>query len=139
MPRFTSTRKTRRRWPKRWQASPERRRTSGTCARRRSRGRANSRGSARRALPERCMTLRDASSEKTRVLFVSPEAPMAGAGGGGLRSASLLEYLREKYSVDVVQFSLRPHSKTAVARGWRNFRRLVRGVPPLFDRYSGYD
>jgi glycosyltransferase involved in cell wall biosynthesis len=39
----------------------------------------------------------------------------------------------------VVDFSLRPHSKSVAARAWRNAGRLVRGVPPLFDRYSGYE
>ncbi len=72
-------------------------------------------------------------------LFLSPEAPVPGSGGGGWRSASLLEYLRRKYAaVDVVDFTLRPHSKSVPARVWRNSMRLVRGVPPLFDRYSGY-
>jgi glycosyltransferase involved in cell wall biosynthesis len=51
----------------------------------------------------------------------------------------LLAYLRNKYSVDVADFKLRPHSKTTAARIWRNTKRLVRGVPPLFDRYSGYE
>jgi glycosyltransferase involved in cell wall biosynthesis len=77
--------------------------------------------------------------KQSRALFLSPEAPVAGAGGGGLRSASLLAYLRGKYAVDVVDFTLRPHSKTALARAWRNIGRLARGVPPLFDRYSGYE
>jgi len=72
-------------------------------------------------------------------LFLSPEPPIPGSGGGGLRSASLLEYLRRKYSVDVVDFTLRPHSKSFAAKAWRNSMRLLRGVPPLFDRYSGYE
>lgn len=91
------------------------------------------------------MTPQDASSRGANAfrdasaLFVSPEAPIAGSGGGGLRSASLLEYLRGKYSVEVVGFDLRPHSKAISARILRNANRLVRGVPPLFDRYSGYE
>ena len=72
-------------------------------------------------------------------VFLSPEAPVAGSGGGGLRSASLLEYLRQRYSVEVVDFTLRHHSKALAAKLWRNSRRLARGVPPLFDRYSGYE
>jgi glycosyltransferase involved in cell wall biosynthesis len=56
-----------------------------------------------------------------------------------LRSASLLEYLRQKYSVDVIDFVLRPHFKGIAAKVWRNSMRLLRGVPPLFDRYSGYE
>jgi glycosyltransferase involved in cell wall biosynthesis len=74
-----------------------------------------------------------------RVIFLSPEPPVAGTGGGGLRSASLLEYLRSKYSVDVVTFNLRCHSKSIPARVRRNLVRLAKGIPPLFDRYSGYD
>ena len=74
-----------------------------------------------------------------KALFLSPEAPVAGSGGGGLRSASVLAYLRKKYSVDVVDFTLRQHSKSPAARVWRNAMRLARGVPPLFDRYSGYE
>jgi glycosyltransferase involved in cell wall biosynthesis len=74
-----------------------------------------------------------------RALFLSPEAPVAGSGGGGLRSASLLEYLRRSYSVDVADFTLKPHSKSFAAKAWRNSVRLLRGVPPLFDRYSGYE
>jgi polysaccharide biosynthesis protein PslH len=74
-----------------------------------------------------------------RALFLSPEPPFAGSGGGGLRSASLLEYLRRSYSVDVIDFALKPHSKRFAAKAWRNSMRLLRGVPPLFDRYSGYE
>jgi len=72
-------------------------------------------------------------------LFLSPEPPVPGSGGGGLRSASLLEYLHRHYSVEVVDFMLSHHSKTFAARAWRNALRLARGVPPLFDRYSGYE
>jgi glycosyltransferase involved in cell wall biosynthesis len=74
-----------------------------------------------------------------RALFLSPEPPVPGSGGGGLRSSSLLEYLRRNYSVDVLDFALRPHSKSIPARVWRNSVRLLRDVPPLFDRYAGYE
>jgi polysaccharide biosynthesis protein PslH len=80
-----------------------------------------------------------ADSEKARALFLSPEPLEHGGGGGALRSASLFEYLGKKYSVDLVSFSLNRHSKKWAARAWRNFVRLARGVPPLFDRYSGYE
>jgi glycosyltransferase involved in cell wall biosynthesis len=56
-----------------------------------------------------------------------------------MRSASLLEYLRAKYCVDVVSLSLRRHSKSLPAQAWRNISRLARGTAPLFDRYSGYE
>jgi glycosyltransferase involved in cell wall biosynthesis len=85
------------------------------------------------------MKPREASLTGARALFLSPEPPLAGSGGGGLRSASLLEYLRRNHSVDVLDFALRPHSKSFAAKAWRNSVRLLRGVPPLFDRYSGYE
>lgn len=85
------------------------------------------------------MTPRERASESGTALFLSPEPPQAGAGGGGLRSASLLAYLREHYSVEVAGFELRRHSKTPLARVARNAARLIRGTPPLFDRYSGYE
>jgi glycosyltransferase involved in cell wall biosynthesis len=56
-----------------------------------------------------------------------------------MRSASLLEYLRAKYCVDVVSLSLQTHSRSLGARAWRNFSRLARGAAPLFDRYSGHE
>jgi glycosyltransferase involved in cell wall biosynthesis len=56
-----------------------------------------------------------------------------------LRSASVLEYLRSRYEVDVATFTLPNHSKSAGARAWRNAIRLARGRPPLFDRYSGFE
>ncbi len=74
-----------------------------------------------------------------RALFLTPEAPVTGSGGGGLRSASLLAYLRARYRVDVATFDVVPHSKSAPARLWRNAARLLRGRPPLFDRFSGYE
>lgn len=74
-----------------------------------------------------------------RALFLTPEEPKTGSGGGGLRSASLLAYLRDKYAVQTVTFTLRPHSKNTAARVWRNAIRLAQGRPPLFDRFSGYE
>ena len=74
-----------------------------------------------------------------RALFVSPEAPVAGSGGGGLRSASLLEYLRRHYDTTVFRFDLPRHSKSLAARAWRNGWRFLRGAPPLFDRFAGFE
>jgi glycosyltransferase involved in cell wall biosynthesis len=76
---------------------------------------------------------------KKRALFLSPEDPTPGWGGGGLRSSSLLEYLREHYQVQVLRFDLRPHSKNVSARIQRNAVRVLQGMPPLFDRFSGYE
>lgn len=88
-------------------------------------------------------------------LFLSPEAPYPMAGGGAIRSASLLEWLASRFATDVVCFhpadfagrgvrdalflDLPRHSRTPAARAWRNVRRLARGVPPLVDRFSGFE
>ena len=78
-------------------------------------------------------------SSGNSALFLSPEDPVAGAGGGGLRSASLLEYLRRHYSVEVARFTLPFHSKSFPARVWRNGWRFLRGAPPLLDRFAGFE
>ncbi len=85
------------------------------------------------------MTQPSASSAASRAFFLTPEPPVAGTGGGGLRSASLLAYLRQHYDVQVASFALPHHSKSFPARAWRNGWRFVRGAPPLFDRYSGFE
>jgi glycosyltransferase involved in cell wall biosynthesis len=74
-----------------------------------------------------------------RALFLTPEEPKTGSGGGALRSASLLAYLHDKYTVQTVTFTLQQHSKNTAARVWRNAIRLLEGRPPLFDRFSGYE
>lgn len=84
------------------------------------------------------MTKPGADSENN-ALFLTPEAPVAGTGGGGLRSASVLEYLRGRYQVQVARFTLPHHSTSMPARLWRNGLRFVRGRPPLLDRYSGFE
>ena len=78
-------------------------------------------------------------STRSRALFLTPEVPQAGTGGGGLRSASLLEYLRTRYEVQVASFAVPHHSKNLAARVWRNGWRFLRGVPPLFDRFAGFE
>jgi glycosyltransferase involved in cell wall biosynthesis len=65
-----------------------------------------------------------------------------------MRSAALLEYLRQRFDVEVVTFAdgvegakrieLPYHSRSAGAKAWRNSRRFVLGRPPLVDRYSGF-
>ena len=56
-----------------------------------------------------------------------------------MRSASLLEFLRSRYKIQVATFTLPHHSKGIPARLWRNGWRFLRGAPPLFDRYSGFE
>lgn len=94
-----------------------------------------------------------------RALFLSPESPYPAIGGGPLRSASLLEYLKHHFSVHAILFrqqgdpdpvglvavdrldvlELARHSKGAVARVARNSIRMVRNRPPLVDRFSGFE
>jgi glycosyltransferase involved in cell wall biosynthesis len=85
------------------------------------------------------MTQLGRGSERSSALFLSPEEPVIGAGGGGLRSASLLEYLRGRYEVEVARFQVPYHSKAPGARIWRNGLRFLRGVPPLVDRFAGFE
>ena len=80
-----------------------------------------------------------ADTTRDSALFLTPEEPQPGTGGGGLRSASLLEYLRTKYEVQVASFTLPYHSKSFAARAWRNAQRFARGVPPLIDRFAGFE
>ena len=83
-------------------------------------------------------------------------------GGGALRSASLFEFLTQRYNVDVALFNeeqssgprvdfprdrarrisiikLPKHSKSPSARRWRAARRVARNRPPLIDRFSGFE
>ena len=76
---------------------------------------------------------------RKRALMLTPELPALGHGGGALRSASLVEYLERDYDVDLVTFKLREHSRSLLAKVWRNGVRLLIRRPPLFDRFSGYE
>lgn len=102
-------------------------------------------------------------AERSQVLVISPEAPYPMAGGGALRTASVLEYLASRgcrtdlvlFSIDggwdprtalpagrggeVLLLRLPRHSKAVAARIWRNTVRLARGIPPLMDRFAGFD
>ena len=100
-------------------------------------------------------------SSRPTALLVAPELPYPTAGGGALRTASVLEYLGRRYDTDVLVFcqpetrdatfafppglvrkvfvvDLPLHARHAAARAWRNLSRLARRVPPLVDRFSGF-
>ena len=92
-------------------------------------------------------------ADRPAALILAPECPYPAVGGGPLRTASLIEYLSQKYDVDLVVFQeqgqlvpayasvipLRYHSRSPFARVLRNASRFVRGVPPLNDRFAGYE
>lgn len=101
-----------------------------------------------------------ASSSRAEAIVLAPEAPYPLVGGGSMRTASLIEYLRRRYTVHVVTFrepgtsdpaaafppdvqvhvlNLPVHSKSGMARAWRNVHRAIRNVPPLVDRFSGFE
>jgi glycosyltransferase involved in cell wall biosynthesis len=103
-----------------------------------------------------------ASGNPPAALVLCPEAPYPIAGGGAMRTASLLEYLSLNYCVDAIIFrepgdpdprnalpagllnrvlviDLPYHSRTPIARATRNARRFARGQPPLVDRFSGFE
>jgi glycosyltransferase involved in cell wall biosynthesis len=102
------------------------------------------------------------TDSRPRAVFLAPETPYPLAGGGALRSASLLHYLACRHDVDVIVFrqpgevspvlqfppglvrrisviDLPPTGSSPAARGLRNARRLVRRIPPLVDRFSGFE
>ncbi len=101
------------------------------------------------------------SAPSRKALFLSPEPPYPVIGGGPLRSASLLEFLAQNYSVDAILFrqpghpdpaaaippgrvdrtlvlNLASHRKDPFSRATRNLNRAIRGRPPLLDRFSGW-
>jgi glycosyltransferase involved in cell wall biosynthesis len=94
-------------------------------------------------------------------LVLAPEAPYPLAGGGALRTASLIQYLARSRPVDLILFrqpgaedparqlpeglarrvsviDLPPTGRGQAARAMRNAVRLAREVPPLVDRFAGY-
>ena len=91
-----------------------------------------------------------------------PEPPYPLRGGGPMRTAALLHYLARRYNLDAVFFSekgsadpraalppgliqdsllieLPRHSRQLPARAVRNLGRFLRRVPPLVDRFSGFE
>jgi glycosyltransferase involved in cell wall biosynthesis len=102
------------------------------------------------------------AAERAHVLVLSPEAPFPAVGGGALRTASLVHYFARRGPVDLILFrqpgeadpaaaipdsvggerfvmNLSFHARHGAARLWRNAARAVRGVPPLVDRFRGFD
>jgi len=95
-------------------------------------------------------------------LFLAAEAPYPLAGGGAMRSASLLHYLARTRDVDMIVFrqpgspdparetppnlvrriipiALPETGRGKAARAFRNAIRLARGIPPLVDRFGGFE
>jgi glycosyltransferase involved in cell wall biosynthesis len=93
--------------------------------------------------------------------MLAPETPYPLAGGGALRTASLLHYLSRKYQTDLIVFrqpgapdpaqhlpkglvrrltvlDLPENGRTQAARFYRNAKRLVRRIPPLMDRFGAF-
>jgi glycosyltransferase involved in cell wall biosynthesis len=93
--------------------------------------------------------------------MLAPEAPYPLAGGGALRTASLLQYLAQTHNVDLIVFrqpgapdprtavppgvarqisvvDLPPNRRTPAAKAVRTAGRLARAVPPLIDRFAGF-
>ncbi|MEK7753339.1 MAG: glycosyltransferase, partial [Acidobacteriota bacterium] len=103
----------------------------------------------------------DSGASRRSALILSPEAPYPAVGGGALRTASLVEFLARRYTLDLIIFhepgapdpreafppalarridvlELPRHSRSALARAGRNLVRFARGVPPLNDRFAGH-
>jgi glycosyltransferase involved in cell wall biosynthesis len=102
-----------------------------------------------------------ATEARASALVLAPETPYPLAGGGALRTASLLQYLALRYDVDLVVFrqpgapdpsqnlpaglvrrvwvvDLPAHGRSFAARTLRNALRVARRVPPLVDRFAGF-
>jgi glycosyltransferase involved in cell wall biosynthesis len=100
-------------------------------------------------------------SSAGRALVLAPEVPFPLTGGGALRTASLLHYLAKTRPVDLIVFRQPgapdpaarlpaglvrrvaaiqlPHTgRSQMARALRNGARMLRRVPPLVDRFSGF-
>jgi glycosyltransferase involved in cell wall biosynthesis len=103
--------------------------------------------------------MRKQSGASNRAVFLSPEAPYPLAGGGPLRSGSLLHWLARRYQVHLITFTdgkvpnpepdlpkgladrfscieLPRHGKGPASRFYRNTGRLIRGELPLTDRFG---
>jgi glycosyltransferase involved in cell wall biosynthesis len=102
-----------------------------------------------------------ATEARASALVLAAETPYPLAGGGALRTASLLHYLAKGYAVDLLVFrqhgapdpgprlpaglvrrvvvvDLPAHGRSFAARALRNALRVARRVPPLVDRFAGF-
>jgi glycosyltransferase involved in cell wall biosynthesis len=100
-------------------------------------------------------------NEPASALMLAPETPYPVAGGGALRTASLLHYLARHYDVDLIVFrepgapdprkllpqglvrrvemiALPEHRGDFLSRASRNLSRMARDAPPLLDRFAGF-
>ncbi|HUB83048.1 MAG TPA: glycosyltransferase family 4 protein [Bryobacteraceae bacterium] len=103
----------------------------------------------------------DPEGGRKSALILAPEAPYPLAGGGALRTASLLHYLARTRPVDLILFrqpgapdpaalipsglvrrasviQLPATGRGELARALRNTARMLRHVPPLVDRFAGF-
>ncbi|HWC96066.1 MAG TPA: glycosyltransferase family 4 protein [Candidatus Sulfopaludibacter sp.] len=94
--------------------------------------------------------------------MIAPEAPFPLAGGGALRTASILHHLSKNYAVDLIVFrqpgapdplravpaglvrrivviDLPANRRSLAAKALRNAVRVARSVPPLVDRFAGFE
>ena len=101
-------------------------------------------------------------NSKPAAIILAPEAPYPLAGGGALRTASLIHYLARHYALHLVAFrqpgapdvasalpaglvdrvtaiDLPANGRHLAARVVRNASRLARRVPPLVDRFAGFE
>jgi glycosyltransferase involved in cell wall biosynthesis len=101
-------------------------------------------------------------ADRPAALLLAPESPYPLAGGGALRTASLLHYLAARYDTDlfvfrqpgapdpaktlppglarrIVVLDLPPNGRGVAARVVRNAGRVARRIPPLVDRFAGFD
>jgi polysaccharide biosynthesis protein PslH len=101
-------------------------------------------------------------ADRPQALVLSPEAPYPLNGGGPMRTASLLHALARDFDVDLITFrqpgsvdprialpaglvreawviDLPPTGRSVPSRAARNLGRLLRGVPPLVDRFARFN
>lgn len=104
----------------------------------------------------------NAASAKPKALLLLPEAPYPAIGGGPLRTASIVGFLAANYELHAIHFRLAgdpdpadaypagylksshslelpQHAKALWPKMKRNLRRGLQCVPPLVDRFSGFD